>query len=141
MVNNRHLWGTFVWAMFDFASSNRHEGDTLGLNDKGLVTHDRKIKKDAFYFYKANWNPEPMTYIAARRMTPRTQDETLVQVFSNCPRVELRVNGRSLGTARPDSVHVFRWKKVRLRMGTNHIEAIGRIGQHEIGDQCDWTLQ
>ena len=57
------VWGTFVWNMFDFAVSTRHEGGVPGRNDKGLVTYDRKIKKDAFYFYKANWSDEPVLYI------------------------------------------------------------------------------
>lgn len=62
-----YVWGSFVWNMFDFGAAHRTEGDRPGINDKGLVTHDRKVKKDAFYFYKANWNPEPMVYIAGRR--------------------------------------------------------------------------
>ena len=141
LAHNRHLWGAFIWTMFDFASDDRHEGDTPGLNDKGLVTHDRKTKKDAFYFYKANWNPAPMAYIASRRMTPRTQAVTQVQVFSNCPQVELRVNGLSLGVAKPDDVHVFRWEHVKLQPGVNHVEAIGRNGTEEVQDECDWVLQ
>lgn len=59
------VWGTFVWNMFDFGAAHRTEGDRPGINDKGLVTFDRKVRKDAFYFYKANWNKqEPMIYLA-----------------------------------------------------------------------------
>ena len=61
-----YVWGSFVWNMFDFGAAHRTEGDRPGINDKGLVTHDRKVKKDAFYFYKANWNPEPMVRIAVK---------------------------------------------------------------------------
>ena len=141
LAHNPNLWGTFLWTMFDFAVADRHEGSLPGLNDKGMVTHDRKIKKDAFYFYKANWNPAPMVFIASRRMTPRTQADTEVQVFSNFPKVELRVNGQSQGTMKPDDVHVFRWKRVRLQPGVNHIEAIGRVEGLEVKDECDWVLQ
>ena len=78
-----NVWGTFIWAMFDFASDGRNEGSNPGVNDKGMVTEDRKIKKDAFFFYKANWNPEPMVYLASRRMTPRKEAQTEVKAYSN----------------------------------------------------------
>lgn len=74
-----YVWGSFVWNMFDFGAAHRTEGDRPGINDKGLVTHDRKVKKDAFYFYKANWNPEPMVYIAGRRSVNRVKPVTEVQ--------------------------------------------------------------
>ena len=141
MVDNPHLWGTFIWAMFDFAVDGRNEGETPGLNDKGLVSHDRSVKKDIYFFYKSNWNPEPMTYIAARRMTPRKVASTQVKVFSNCESVELKVNGVSLGVAKPDKVHVFRWENVKLQAGQNHIEAIGKTGAKAVSDECDWTLE
>ena len=86
-----YVWGSFVWNMFDFGAAHRTEGDRPGINDKGLVTHDRKVKKDAFYFYKANWNPEPMVYIAGRRSVNRVKPVTEVQIFSNCAEVTLKV--------------------------------------------------
>lgn len=96
-----------------------------GLNDKGLVTQDHKTKKDAYYFYKANWNPEPMIYLASRRSTPRTQPETRVEVFSNCEQVELKVNGQSLGKMTPDAVKVARWEKATLRDRVNKMRRLG----------------
>jgi len=134
------LWGTFVWVMFDFASDKRNEGGTPGINDKGLVTRDRKIKKDTFYFYKANWNPEPMVYLASRRMTPRKLAATEVKAYSNCAEVELKVNGVSAGTVKPDEVRVCRWPNVQLKPGTNHIEAVARAGDKSLTDACDWEL-
>lgn len=89
-----YVWGSFVWNMFDFGAAHRTEGDRPGINDKGLVTHDRKVKKDAFYFYKANWKPEPMVYIAGRRSVNRVKPVTEVQIFSNCAEVTLKVNGQ-----------------------------------------------
>ncbi len=78
-----YIWGTFVWNLCDFAVATRNEGGVLGRNDKGLVTYDRKIRKDAFYFYKANWSDEPMVYITSRRFTERTNAVTDVKIYSN----------------------------------------------------------
>lgn len=141
MKNNPKLWGTFIWAMFDFAVDGRNEGSTPGLNDKGMVSHDRKTKKDAYFFYKANWNTEPMVYIAARRMTARQLATTQIKVFSSCASVELKINGRSLGAAKADDVHVFRWENVVLQPGTNRIEAIAQSGGKQLQDECEWVLE
>src|ERR1022692_4801691 len=89
MKDRPFIWGTFLWNMFDFASDGRAEGDHLGRNDKGLVTYDRKTKKDAFYFYKANWSSDPVIYITDRRFTPRKVGDGPVKVYSNCDSVEL----------------------------------------------------
>ena len=139
--DNPRLWATYLWAMFDFASDGRNEGSTPGVNDKGLVTEDRKIKKDTFFFYKANWNPDPMVYIASRRMTPRKLPTTEVKVYSNCSDVELFVNGKSLGTANPDTVQVFRWQNVTLKPGKNQIEVRGKSGNALLTDHCEWVLE
>jgi beta-galactosidase len=139
--NNPHLWGTFVWAMFDFASDKRDEGDAPGRNDKGLVTADRQVRKDAFYFYQANWTAEPMVYIASRRMTTRQASTTELKVYSNCADVELMVNGTSLGMVRPDRVKICRWPKIVLAPGVNRIEAVGRRDGKEVRDQCAWILE
>jgi len=141
MRQNPHLWGTFLWVMFDFSSESRNEGDSPARNDKGLVTADRKVKKDAFYFYQANWSETPMLHIASQRMTSRKQASTEVKVYSNCGEVELRVNGKSLGIVKPDDVRTFRWPSVRLGKGPNSIEAIGKCGGKELHDQCSWVLE
>ncbi|HEY6951797.1 MAG TPA: glycoside hydrolase family 2 TIM barrel-domain containing protein, partial [Bacteroidota bacterium] len=83
MKSRPFVWGTFVWNMFDFVVHSRHEGGIPGRNDKGLVTYDRKTKKDAFYFYKANWSDEPTLYFTSRRFTIRTNHVTDVKVYSN----------------------------------------------------------
>ncbi|MDD6210633.1 MAG: glycoside hydrolase family 2 TIM barrel-domain containing protein [Bacteroidales bacterium] len=133
-----YLWGTFIWAMFDFGSSIRTEGDTYGRNDKGLVTMDRKIKKDAFYFYKANWNEEPMIHIAEKKNLNRSASEIKVTVFSNLKEVELLVNGKSLGKKRPDEVSVITWENVRLAVGENKIEAVSTDRKKSYNDSCVW---
>lgn len=139
--DNPHLWGTFVWVMFDFASDGRDEGDAPGRNDKGLVTADRQVRKDAFYFYQANWTDAPMVYLASRRMTPRHAAATEVKVYSNCADVELMVNGASQGVVQPDRVKICRWPQVVLAPGVNRIEAVGRRDGKEVRDQCAWTLE
>ena len=95
----------------------------MGRNDKGLVTYDRKIKKDAFYFYKANWNQEDkFVYIAGKRLVNRTRKTVDVQVFSNSGAAKLYINGKAYGTAKPDSVNVLEWKGIVLDTGENRIE-------------------
>jgi len=141
MKDNPKLWGTFVWNMFDFACQGRHEGNTPALNDKGLVTHDRKFRKDAFFFYKANWTSEPMVHIASARMTPRAVASTEVKVYTNCAEVELKVNGKSIGTSRPDAIHVCRFPSVVLASGNNRIEALAQDGAKTATDACSWTLE
>jgi beta-galactosidase len=135
------VWGTFVWNMADFTSFWRHEGGMLGRNDKGLVTYDRKIKKDAFYFYKANWSDEPMIYITSRRFTERTNAVTDVKVYSNAARAELFLNGKSQGTRDNDGNAIFIWKDIQLSPGKNQVEARAEKGGTPVSDSCVWMLK
>ena len=136
-----YVWGSFVWNMFDFGAAHRTEGDRPGINDKGLVTHDRRVRKDAFYFYKANWNPEPMVRIAERRNVRRVRPRTAVRVFSNCREVTLKVNGRTFGTLRPDRLRLCTFADVVLQPGVNTIEVEARDGRTVLSDRCSWTLE
>jgi beta-galactosidase len=138
--DNPLLWGTFVWCMFDFQSARRHEGGFVGVNDKGLVTEDRKIKKDAYFFYQANWTDKPMVHIASSRLTPRRQTITPIEVFSNCNNVALSVNGSPLQPVSPDNVRVFRWPAVTLQPGKNEIKALATTSQGELTDSCEWVV-
>ncbi len=122
MRERPYLWGKFIWNMFDFAADIRAEGEAPGMNDKGLVSYDRKTRKDAFYFYKASWNPAPMVYIAGRRFAERPVGETEIKVYANGTQVELFLNGASCGTVASDT-RIFRWK-VNLAAGANRIEAL-----------------
>lgn len=116
------LWCNFIWCMFDFCAAGRKEGDTPGRNDKGLVTYDRKTRKDAFYFYKANWNKdERFVHIAGKRQ-PRTDATTTVIAFSNDGDGELYVNGSKFGKATPYKVNVLLWENVPLSPGSTAIE-------------------
>lgn len=140
IADNPKLWGSFVWVMFDFASDGRNEGSQPGVNDKGLVTMDRKVTKDAYHFYHANWSPAPVLYIASRRAAMRQQASTEIKVYTNAPSVELLVNGRSLGRSAPDAIRVARWTDVVLQPGGNIIEARGVGTASAISDRCEWEL-
>ena len=126
--------------MFDFPSARRHEGGFVGINDKGLVTEDRKTKKDAYFFYQANWTNKPMVHVASSRMTPRRQAMTQIEVFSNCDKVELSVNGKPLAPATPDNVRVFRWPGVTLQPGKNEVKATAASSQGKVIDTCEWVV-
>ena len=91
------VWATHVWNMFDFAADARDEGGCKGMNNKGLVTFDRKYKKDSFYAYKAWLSDEPFVHLCSKNYVERDEDVTTVKVYSNLPEVELFVNGESVG--------------------------------------------
>ena len=102
------MWGTHLWNMFDFAADARNQGGEPGMNHKGLVTFDRKTKKDSFYLYKAWWSKEPFVYICGRRYVDRTERFTKIKVYSNCPEVTLYVNGEPIETKQGERVFDFR---------------------------------
>jgi beta-galactosidase len=135
------LWCKTIWNGFDFAVDSRNEGSQPGLNDKGMVTRDRTIKKDAFYWYKANWTTEPMVYIASRRFTPRADEcPPYVRVYSNCDSVELFVNGISMGT-KTAADRIFMWDAgIALQAGDNDLTAIGISGENSCRDSCIWNF-
>jgi beta-galactosidase len=133
-----YIWGTFLWNMFDFAADQRAEGDHLGRNDKGMVTYDRRTKKDAFYFYKANWSEEPVIYICDRRFTPRNMAKGPVKAYSNCESVELKLNGTSIGQGNRDDV-VFTWPDITLARGHNTLQATGIRNGKEFKDTISIT--
>lgn len=119
MIEERpYLWATHVWNMFDFAADGRDEGGKHGVNQKGLVTMDRKLKKDAFYLYKAYWNKEDaFVHICGRRYVDRKEDTTEVKVYSNQTTVSLYVDGTLLETQ--EGNRIFRF-------------AVPMTGEHEI---------
>lgn len=138
---NKHdcLWATFVWVLFDFAVDSRNEGGQIALNDKGLVTGDRKIRKDSFYLYKANWNKtEPFTHITSSRYARRDSAETYIKVYSNCDSVTLFVNGVSVGEMDNRGNGVFVACNITLEKGENSIRAVGRVegDEGEYADEC-----
>lgn len=136
-----YVWGSFVWNMFDFGAAHRTEGDRPGINDKGLVTFDRKVRKDAFYFYKANWNrEEPMLYLTGKRNTVRTQCLQTIIAFTNQAGAELFVNGKSYGKTTPDSYAILEWKNVELQPGENEIKVVSTNKKLPLSDSFHCRL-
>ncbi len=125
-----YLWCTFVWNLFDFASDGKAEGGQLGINDKGLVSHDRSTPKDAYYLYKANWNQrDRFVHITSKRFDVRDYETISVKVYSNCESVTLTVNGETIGTAQGNDIGVFLWEGISLNMGENTIEVVSETGE------------
>lgn len=131
MRRRTFVWGTFVWNMFDFGSFLRNEGGTRGKNCKGLVTFDRKLKKDAFYYYKACWSEEPFVYVGGRRFVNRFGAATTVKVYSNQENIQLYVNGTMVAQLHQNGP-VFTFENVPLRLGKNTIRAVSGTYSDEI---------
>lgn len=117
-----YLWATHVWNMFDFAADGRDEGGEHGVNQKGLVTFDRKHRKDAFYLYKANWSNEPFVHLCGKNYIERPEEETEIKVYSNYDTVELYNNGELVEKKTCNKVFVFKIKihgthKLKVKAG------------------------
>ena len=128
------VWSEFVWVAFDFPSIWRNEGDRPGINDKGLITEDRQTKKDAYYWYQANWSDKLMLHITSARDTQRRVRHATIKVYSNMPEVRLSLNGESLGT-QPVNDHIATLE-IDLKDGDNVIEAFAGKDLH---DRVVWT--
>ena len=102
------MWGTYCWNMFDFAADARDQGGEPGMNHKGLVTFDRKTKKDSFYLYKAYWSDEPFVHICSKRFTDRTEDEITVKIYSNRKTVALYADDKKIGEMTGDKIFTFK---------------------------------
>ncbi len=140
--DNDYLWSTLIWAMFDFSVDSRNEGGQPGVNDKGLVTNDRKIKKDSFYLYQANWRKDKaVLHITSKRMAKRDTAISYVKIYSNCDEVELFKNDISLGMMENKGDGIFVMEKVKLEVGENSIVAKGRFDGENYTDSCVWTRE
>ena len=130
LFTRKYLWATHVWNMFDFGADARNEGGENGQNHKGLMTFDRKYKKDAFYAYKAWLSDDPFVHLCGKRYVDRVEDVTKVTVYSNLPEVELFANGESLGKkTAPD--HFFYFDVPNK--GVTKLKAVA-------GDCCDESM-
>ncbi|MEJ6009872.1 glycoside hydrolase family 2 TIM barrel-domain containing protein [Novosphingobium aquae] len=138
MKDRKYLYATWLWNMFDFASDLRGEGDAVDVNTKGVVTYDRKLRKDAFYFLKANWNPEPMVWITGKRHALRPYPTAEVKAYSNAERASLSINGRDLGeVACADRICL--WPSVALAKGENRVVVSASHGSKMLRDEAVWT--
>ena len=134
------LWGTYVWTMTDMGVNVWNRGGIPFLNHKGLLTFDRKTKKDAFYFYKANWNPEPMLYIAERRNTERKEGSTNIKVYTNIKLpILLFINGKKIATKKMISdISILMFENVPLEKGANKIQVMTK--DQNLKDEVMWNL-
>ena len=137
---NPIIVASYVWNMFEFAVPAWNRGGVNARNLKGLITFDRQRKKDSFYWYKANWNPEPMIYLANRRDNNRTQAETKIQLFSNLKNVSVEVNGKSYQAVKGENDKHWVVNQVQLQKGENKIVAKGKGAKGELTDEMVWNL-
>ncbi|HEX5683989.1 MAG TPA: glycoside hydrolase family 2 TIM barrel-domain containing protein, partial [Ideonella sp.] len=129
-----YLWGHFVWLGFDHASAGRNEGDHPGINDKGLVTYDRRYRKDAYHLLRAWWQREPVLHLASRRHSPRPSGPVTVKAYSNARSVTLTVDGRLVGRA--DVVdRIATWPGVVLSPGRHVLQL---QSDHGLVEQAVW---
>jgi hypothetical protein len=136
------IWCKFIWNMFDFSWTTVNRGDKPYMNYKGLVTHDRQIKKDAFYFYKANWSEEPVLHIVSRRDTVRYDSLVQVSIYTNLAEAELLVNGIPVSKKLMDSdIHKITWDNIILKSGSNLIRVTEIKGGREYTDECRWEFK
>ena len=134
-----YVWGVFIWNMFDFSSDTRREGDLTDINEKGMVSYDRTVAKDAFYFYRANWSPQPTLHLVGRRYTDRAYAVVDAKAYSNAQQARLQLNGVDQGVA-TCSEGVCLWRGVHLRHGENDLHATAMIGTAQVTDSLQWKF-
>ena len=125
-LSKKYLWGTFIWNLYDFSSEIRDEGGVKYVNSKGLISYDRKIRKDAFYYYKAQWSQEPFVKIAQERYVNRMMPVASFKVYSNQEKATLVVNGAEYISQSLNGV--FRFDNIPIQKGENVVRA--SIGSH-----------
>jgi beta-galactosidase len=139
LKSRSYLSGSFVWVGFDLASDGRHEGDRPGINDKGLVTYDRRTMKDAYFWYQANWSQAPVLHLLDKRADRRETPLVPVQLVTNAPAATLIVNGKRIDTKKVLDHRVL-FPSVRLREGANLIRVEAVRAGRRLSDQAIWTL-
>lgn len=132
------IWGSYIWNMFDFGASGRFEGDSPNQNDKGLVTIDRKVRKDAFYYYKANWNKSvPTVHLCSKDFTERPDAVTDIIVFTTAPSATLYLNDKKVSQKKTDAYATVEWPGVELQQGANKIRIVTSQGE----ESATWTVE
>ncbi len=126
MLSTRpYIWGSYVWNMFEFAAAGRVEAGDPGKNHKGLITFDRKVKKDAYYIYKAWWTSDPFVHLCGSRYHDRVEETTEIKAYANVDAVKLFVDGKEVGEATSDN-HVFKFEVPISNV--HNIKAVAVIG-------------
>lgn len=144
MISSRdYLWGTHMWNMFDFGADGRSEGGSKGLNQKGLVSFDRRTKKDSFYLYKAYYSNEPFVHICGKRYSDRTEDETEIKVYTNQKNLRLYLNDKLVEDKNGDKIFVFKIRigeKSTTKNLKNHHDEVDfdkiLVKSSELSDNC-----
>lgn len=135
-----YLLASYIWNMFDFGTPMSAQGGVHSRNMKGLVTFDRKVKKDGFYWYKANWSKEPVLYMTQRRAVERENEFTSVTVYSNIGTPKLIVNGKEItdySIGNTDVHYIF--NVVQLKEGENILEVTASKGGKDYNDKIVWN--
>lgn len=134
------IWGTYIWNLFDFAVPGWNRGGVKGRNQKGLITYDRTQRKDAFWFYKANWSSEPVLHLADARLAQRTTSTMRITVYSNVDSTTVTVNGTPLarGTSGGSKAHLI-WNDIPLQMGANVVRVRGVRAGRVLTDSATFT--
>lgn len=135
-----HIWGTYVWNMFDFTCPWWNRGGVPGRNQKGLVSYDRSVKKDAFFLYKAAWNPAPMVHLADKRLVKRTQADQTLHAYANVGDLQLTLNGVPQGPGLLAGPRVHRTWRVTLKPGKNLVQLTGRQDGRVFTDRAELEL-
>ena len=139
LAQRRFLWCKSLWTLCDFPSDAQATGDVSGICDMGLVTVDRAVKKDAFFYYKAQWSAEPFLYLAERRFTTRPRAQADITIYTNLAAVSATLNGAPLPPIVPQG-GVARWRDIALQSGKNVVVASGsRAGGALLTDSVTWT--
>lgn len=138
-----YLWCTYVWNMFDFGSDGRNEGGRPGMNNKGLVSFDRKVKKDSYYLYQAYWSKNAMVHITSKTIDIRKK-KTFIKIYSNCDRVALYINDKLYKEIKAEQNKqdcIFIFKSVKLKKGENTVTAVVISGDMLYTDSAAFTVK
>nr|WP_199156269.1 glycoside hydrolase family 2 TIM barrel-domain containing protein [Pedobacter sp. ASV2] len=140
IAKHPYITASYIWNMFDFATPMWNRGSMPARNMKGLVTFDRKLKKDAFYWYKANWSNNPVLYLTERRAVDRKNANTQITVYSNIGEPDVFLNGKKLPATKPEGV-LYRFENVNLKKGKNVIKTKANKNGHVYNDEISWVLK
>lgn len=140
IAKHPYITASYIWNMFDFATPMWNRGSMPARNMKGLVTFDRKLKKDAFYWYKANWSNNPVLYLTERRAVDRKNANTQITVYSNIGEPDVFLNGKKLPATKPEGV-LYRFENVNLKKGKNVIKTKANKNGHVYNDEITWVLK
>ena len=138
--SNPWIIGGWIWNAFDFSTTIRKEGDSKDINTKGLVTADRELLKDAYYYYQTQWSDKPVVHITSKRYVNRKYPVMDIKVYSNAPATVISLNGTSLPEKPPCDNYVCVWKNVVLSAGTNKVLATGKFDSIAVSDEATFEL-